>query len=416
MVLDDLFVRELDGSFNFVSNRETGAWVLTEERDLSKLIELGPQKTISKKQSNGTAMTLLNVGRVCNLGCVYCHVGPDKTNEKMSIEVGKKAIDRVAELKEEDRLVIFHGSEPLVNYDLIKELVVYGQSRGVAKFGMQTNGTLIDDEKLAFFKDNNVGVGISIDGLEKHHDLTRPFLGGGPSYQVIMENVQKTIDVLGGVSVIAVVSDNNVHDLGDIVSDFENRGIGSVRFSPLYSSGEGVCRGPDPSTFASQMTRIYDAYIDDLIAGRGSIKVANFQETLRTVFSPKETFNCVKCSGGSRQPLMGVDIDGEIYPCDFFWGKGDYGVGNVEEKSIQEGLESSLNFRNYRDFSSLGECAPCDWKSYCGAGCPGSSVVSEGGILARDSYCEYTKAMFEYVVSKIPILYQQGLVQKVLND
>lgn len=234
MVLEDLFVRKLEGSFDFVSNRETGAWVLTEETELSKLTELINSVPTLQKKSEGTAMTLLNVGRACNLGCIYCHIDIEKTNEKMSVEVGKKALDRVSELEESNQLVVFHGSEPMVNYGLIKELIVYGQSKGLTKFGMQTNGTLINDERLAFFKDNNVGVGISVDGLERHHNATRPFLGGRHSYQVVMKNIQKTIDVLGGVSVITVVSDKNVDDLEEIARDFESRGISSVRFSPLY--------------------------------------------------------------------------------------------------------------------------------------------------------------------------------------
>lgn len=415
MALEDLFVRKLEGSFDFVSNRETGAWVLTEETDLLKLTELIDSIPIPQKKTGRTAMTLLNIGRSCNLGCTYCHINPEKTNEKMSIEVGKKALDRVAELEKDDQLVIFHGSEPLVNYELIKELVIYGQSKGVVKFGMQTNGTLINDERLVFFKDNNVGIGISIDGLERHHNVTRPFLGGKSSYQVIMRNVQKTIDALGGVSVITVVSDNNVDDLEEIARDFENRGINSVRFSPLYPSKD-VYHIPNLDSLTSQMIKVYNTYLDRLFEGKAPIKISNFQETLRTVFAPKETTSCVKCSGGLRQPLMGIDINGEIYPCDFFWGREEYKIGNIKENSISEGIESPANFRNYRNFDSLEDCISCDWKTYCGSGCPGSSVMAEKGILSKDPYCEHTKAMFEYTVSKIPELHRRGLIRKILNS
>lgn len=416
MALEDLFVRELEGPFNFVSNRETGEWVLTEETDLSKLTDLASKNSILPKEFDGAAMTLLNVGRACNLACTYCHVDPEKTNEKMSVETGKKALDRVAELKKRDRQVIFHGSEPLANYELIKELVLYGKSIGIERFGMQTNGTLLDGEKLAFFAEHNVGVGISIDGLERHHNFTRPFLRGGPSYQKIMENVARTIEYLGGVSAITVVSDNNVYDLEEIARDFESRGISSVRFSPLHPTKGEQDHSPDLDIYTSQMIAIYDRYLSELFAGRKPIKATNFQSILRTIFAPKETTNCVKCGGGSRQPLMGIDIDGEIYPCDFFWGRESYGVGNIGDTSIQEGVESKANFRNYRGLGSLEDCVPCDWKTYCGSGCPGASVMTGEGVLAKDPYCEHTKAMLEYTIAQIPKLYERGLIGKVLND
>lgn len=416
MTLDDLFVRELDGPFNFVSNRETGDWVLTEETDLSKLEHVKKSHQIVSKKSDGTAMTLLNIGRACNLSCSYCHIDPKKNNDKMSIETGKKAIDRVSELRKEDQTVIFHGSEPLVNYNLIKELIIYGQSKGIVKFGMQTNGTLLDNEKLKFFAKNNVGVGISLDGLKKHHDHTRPFRGGGSSYEKITENISRTIDILGGVSIITVVSNNNVYDLVEITKDFENKGISSVRFSPLYPSNKSHDVSPDLNILTSQMMKVYDNYLSGIFDEHNPIKISNFQELFRTIFAQKETTNCVKCSGGTKQPLMGIDIDGEIYPCDFFWGRKEYNIGNIANTSIEEGIESPNNFRNYRNFDSLEECSPCDWKKYCGSGCPGSSVMTDKGILTKDPYCEHTKAMLEYSIKKIPKLHARGLIKKILTS
>jgi len=91
MALEDLFVREIEGGLNFVANRESGLWVLTEETDLSKLEILDVNPSFAKKH-NGTAMVLLNVGRSCNLDCIYCHAGLKKTSEKMSREIGRKAV------------------------------------------------------------------------------------------------------------------------------------------------------------------------------------------------------------------------------------------------------------------------------------------------------------------------------------
>tara|TARA_Y100000310_G_scaffold149036_1_gene148351 strand:+ start:4659 stop:5909 length:1251 start_codon:yes stop_codon:yes gene_type:complete len=415
MAEEDLFVRNLDGAFDFVCNRENGQWVLTEESDVSKLTELVNSGPIPEVEFSGTAMTLLNVGRGCNLGCTYCHVSEEKTSEEMPLEVGKKAIDRVTELREEDQTVIFHGSEPVINFPLIRRLISYAQENGVTKFGLQTNGTLLTDEVIDFFYDHHIGVGISLDGLEKHHNQTRPYAGGQSSYKRTIDNLQKVIERLGGVSVISVVTSNNVGDLEEIVEDFEGKGVSSVRFSPLYPSPENLGMNPDLGVLTPTMIKVFETYLAKFYGGGPHIKVSNFQENLRTVFSNKETTNCVKCSGGSRQPLIGIDIHGEIYPCDFFWGREEYRVGDIEEDTIQDGITSPANFRLYRDIGELEDCVVCDWKTFCGSGCPGSSVIAGEGILGKDSYCEHTKAMLEYTVSKIPELHDKKLVSKMLN-
>lgn len=411
-----LFTRKTEDTFSFVCNRENGQWVLSEEKDLSKLESLLKKNKISNKKGKGTAMVLLNLGRPCNLSCSYCHVSEEKTTEMMSFQNAKKSIDRIAELNKRDRNIIFHGSEPLLNFPLLKEAVLYGKTKGIKSFGLQTNGTLLDDEKLNFFAEHKVGVGVSLDGLRRHQDATRPYIGGKSNYDLVTKNIQRTIDKLGGVFVITVVSDKNVNDLEEISEDFENKGIGSVRFSPLYPT---LCSGdivPDVKQFTKSMIAVFDRYLGKIYSSRNTIKVSNFQEIIRTLFSPKETLNCVRCSGGIRQPLMGIDIHGEIYPCDFFWGRKEYQVGNINSESIQEAISSNKNFRNYRDISSLEDCVSCDWKTFCGSGCPGSSVIEGKGIVAKDIYCEYNKSMFDYVVSKLPKLYERSLVRKVLED
>ncbi len=307
-------------------------------------------------------------------------------------------------------------SEPLLNYTLIMELIKYSREKGLTKFGVQTNGTLFTEEILDFFKKNNVGVGISLDGLERHHGKTRPYLGGNSSYWKVIENLSKVREFLGGVSVISVVSSYNVEELEEIVEDFQDRGINSVRFLPLYPNSTNHEFAPEPKLLAYSMKAVFDSYLKRILGEEDAMNIKNFQEFMKTIFRNKITSNCAKCGGGERQPLIGIDIDGSIYPCDFFWGRGKYALGNIEENSLRESLNSERNFRTYRNIDSLEDCVSCDWKIFCGSGCPGSSVLAGKGIASKDYYCEYTKEMLDYVVSKILILHEHGFLKKVLRS
>ena len=76
-------------------------------------------------------------------------------------------------------------------------------------------------------------------------------------------------------------------------------------------------------------------------------------------------------------PLLAIDIDGSIYPCDYFWKNTDFKIGNIFEMSLDEASESKNNFRNYRNVENIEECGICDWKRFCGRGCPGGSETQK---------------------------------------
>ena len=413
--MSDIFVRETDSEYNFVCNRENGKWALLKRDfsgDFEDVLDSAP---IEGVLFSGTDTVLLNVGTGCNLDCLYCHLGKDKTGVQMPLETGRKALDRVMELPESDREVIFHGGEPLVYYPLIKELVKYGKGLGIRRFGLQTNGTLLSDEMLDFFHENNVGIGVSLDGLREHQDVTRRDAKGGGTYESVRRNIHKIVDRSGGVSVISVVSCYNVSDLEDITKGFSDMGVSSVRFSPVYpTSYLGI--SPDINEFSGNLISVFDDYLNRLMNGDRGIRILNLQGLVRTLFREKKTFNCAKCGNGDRQPLVAVDIDGSIYPCDFFWGREEYKMGHIDEDMLMDAINSHKNMRHYRDIGSLEDCLECNWKLFCGAGCPGSSVISGRGLVQRDPYCQFNKDMLEYAVSKLPVIYNNGILRDVLGE
>lgn len=411
---DSLFEVESGRRHNFIGNRKTGKWVLIKKGEDKTNIPEIEDFEIEPIKFTGTRSILFNISHACNLACTYCHVGKEKDNMKMSFEVAEKAIDSVLELLPSNRQVTFHGSEPLANFPLIKHAVNY--ANGKIRFAMQSNGTLFNDDIISFLKKNNVGSGISLDGLRCHQDATRPYVGGYSTYDTVSKNIQKLRKDMGGLSVITVVSKNNVNDLREIAKDFERQGIYSLRFNPLFPTGGNMEDCPDVSTLTENVINIMDEYIERLDKEKNSLRITNSTDIIRTIFNEKKTYNCAKCSGTSNHPLMGVDINGDIYPCDFFWGRNEYKIGNIFEMSLKEAANHPKNFRVYRDISKVEECVDCDWTMYCGDGCPGGQVMNTGKLTGKNHYCEYNKGMLTYMAKKLPALVERGLVEKILFD
>lgn len=398
----------------FFCNRDTGKWALA--RRLDQKVSDHLRSIPPLIQFSGTSMIVLNISSQCNFGCVYCHIRNKDSTERMSYEVADASMKKILALPEEDRVIVFHGSEPLTNFELIQKMVDSSNPSDKLKFRIQTNGSLLDDQKIKYFAEKGVGLGISLDGCYELHDANRPFLNGGSSYKLVLKNLQLLAKSQSGVSVITVVSKNNVSHLEEIVRDFEFIGIDSVTFSPLFSSPGLEYLSPDQEILTKQMKLVFENYLDRVLKGERPIKVQNVRDMLRTIFRTKITSNCVKCGGGEIHPLLGIDINGDIYPCDFFWGKKAYKMGNILEIELSDCFNSLQNIRVYRDANQIEGCAPCDWKMFCGGGCPGGSVVEGKGIYAKTSYCDYQKEMLQFLIKRIPMLHKKRLLGRLLQD
>ena len=130
----------------------------------------------------------LHIAHDCNLACKYCFAGEGEYHGEralMTYEVGKKALDLlVRESKGRQNLEVdFFGGEPLMNFEVVKQLVEYGRSIEEAnnkkfRFTLTTNGMLLDDEILEFANKEMGNLVLSIDGRQEIHDLMRPRRGG----------------------------------------------------------------------------------------------------------------------------------------------------------------------------------------------------------------------------------------------
>lgn len=332
----------------------------------------------------------------------------------MSHEVGKKAIDRVMELPMEDRYVIFHGSEPMTNFGLIKELISYSEQKDYKiKFSMQSNGSLFDNETIDFLVRKKVYIGISLDGTKELHNKNRPYIGGSPSYDDVIKNLRLIKQKQGGIGVITVVTKENVKYLENIVEHFESEGINTVFFCPVSQGNKNIA--PYEGDLIASMTKVFEKYFRAKLSGEKTIEIENVRKYLINLAPKTAPSNCVQCCIDSKYPLVGIDINGDMYPCDYFWGNKKYLLGNIFKKSLSSVVNQPIDFRIYRDIKNIHGCSTCNWRRFCGGGCPGSLILKRKAVTGKSTYCSFHKTLLKYVVERIPLLHEKNLISEIIR-
>ena len=214
----------------------------------SKDIYAGVVKNWNKKSV--IKALCLHITHDCNMRCKYCFADTGEygggKRSFMSSEVGKKAIDFVIE-KSDDRKNIevdFFGGEPLMNFDVVKDIVEYGKARGeetgkIFRFTITTNGLLLNDEIEKYINENMGNVVLSIDGRKDKHDFMRPKTGGQGTYDAILPKYKKIAESRNqdNYYVRGTFTSNNL-DFAEDVLHLADEGFEQISVEPVVLPDE----------------------------------------------------------------------------------------------------------------------------------------------------------------------------------
>lgn len=392
----------------FVINPDNGLWGLSKDSsnigDLEK--ELNSTKFKDKKYS-GTNIIVLNTTNSCNLDCLYCSVKKDrKYTKNLDLNVGKRAIDLSLQYMQ-NPTIVFHGSEPLENFETIKTLVLYGKQKAYKKeitFSLQTNLTLLKEDNFNFIKQNKIGISTSLDGPEKIHNITRSGKKETNSYQKTVEGIKRILDFQKGMNVVCVITKYNVKNLSEISLQFEDMGISRVQFTPIIPCSQDKYLLPTNQELFKAYISLFDQTISRVKLGKQKINITNLTKYLNTMFA-NEFDACRQCGASTNHPLLAIDTNGDVYPCDFFWGEKQTRMGNIMQDDFTKIISSKdcIRLRNINDTS----CKDCEIKKICGGGCFADFYYSP---KKHPYYCQTHKEVYGYLISKIPELSSQGLL------
>ncbi len=346
----------------------------------------------------------LHIAHDCNLACRYCFAEEGEYQGRralMSYEVGKQALDFLIQNSgnRKNLEVDFFGGEPLMNFEVVKQLVAYGREQEALhnkkfRFTLTTNGILLNDDIMEFANREMSNVVLSIDGRKEVNDLMRPSRNGKGSYDVILPKFKKVAESRNqnNYYVRGTFTHNNLDFSEDVVHLAES-GFKQISVEPVVAGEE-----ESYAIKKEDLPRIFDEY-DKLARYMIEKKKAGQDFNFFHFMLDLSGGPCVakRLSGcGSGTEYLAVTPWGDLYPCHQFVGEEDFLMGNVYEGVKKTDLRDEFKCCNVY---AKDKCRDCFARFYCSGGCAANSFKFHGTINdAYDIGCELQKKRVECAI------------------
>ena len=370
---------EIEECYNQIEELKNSNQLFTED----KFRDMAPK--LKEKTSGVIKALCIHIAHTCNLNCSYCFASQGKYNGQrgiMSLEVGKKAIDFLVSNSGTRRNleVDFFGGEPLMNFEVVKEVVKY--ARGIEKkvnknfrFTLTTNGMLIDDDVIEFANKEMSNVVLSLDGRKSVHDKFRVDYAGNGSFDRIVPKFQKLVKAREGKNYYmrGTFTHNNPDFLEDIKTMLD-LGFNELSMEPV------VCKEDDPSALTQEDVEIVLKQYEDLaklmIERRREGRPFTFYHYMIDLSGGPCIYK--RISGcGSGTEYMAVTPWGDLYPCHQFVGDEKYKLGNIYDGI--DNIEIQQEFASCNVYAKK-ECDDCWARLYCSGGCAANAYHATGSV------------------------------------
>lgn len=358
-----------------------------------------------KKRTSGVVKALcMHIAHSCNLNCSYCFASQGKYHGDralMSFEVGKRALDFLVENSGTRRNleVDFFGGEPLMNFDVVKQLVSYARSIEKQhgknfRFTLTTNGMLIDDDVINFANKEMSNVVLSLDGRKEVHDRYRVDYSGNGSWEKIVPKFQKLVEARGGKNYY--MRGTFTHANPDFLEDIKvmlDLGFNELSMEPV------VCADDDPSALTKEDLPIvleqYEKLAELMLQRHREGRPFTFYHYMIDLKAGPCIYK--RISGcGSGTEYMAVTPWGDLYPCHQFVGDEKFKLGDI--------YNGVTNHKTQEEFEACNvyarkDCADCWAKLYCSGGCAANAYHATGSVTGVYKYgCELFKKRMECAI------------------
>lgn len=352
----------------------------------------------------------LHVAHDCNIRCAYCFAsqGDFKGDRSlMSYEVGKKALDLlVANSGNRRNLEVdFFGGEPLMNFEVVKQLVAYGRSIEAEhnknfRFTLTTNGVLLNDEIIDYVNEHMSNVVLSIDGRKEVNDKMRYTISGGGTYDIIVEKFKRLVEKRAGKSyyVRGTFTKHNLDFAKDVIH-LADLGFKSTSVEPV------VAKPTDSYAITEEdiayLNKQYEELAQEMVNRHNTENAFSFFHfALDMGQGPCVVKRLSGCGAGSE--YLAITPEGDIYPCHQFVGDEHFKMGNVLAGILDFGLTNQ--FKNAHVYNKE-KCRTCWAKFYCSGGCHANAYNFNHDIfIPYDLGCELEKKRIEssiYIYGKM---------------
>ena len=358
--------------------------LIKEGKLFSKDIYEGKNLDLKKRDSVVKALCL-HIAHTCNLNCEYCFAGQGKYHGEdalMSFEVGKQALDFLVKNSgtRKNLEVDFFGGEPLVNFEVVKQLVKYARSiekenNKHFRFTLTTNGVLLNDDVIDFLNAEMDNVVLSLDGRKEINDAKRKNINGDGSYDIIVPKFKKFVEKRGNKEYYmrGTFTRNNLDFTNDIFH-MADLGFTELSMEPVVSSEE-----TDYSLREEDLDKIYEQYeilAKEMIKRKKEGNPFTFYHYMIDLSGGPCIYKRITGCGSGTEYLA-VTPNGDFYPCHQFVGNKKFLMGNVKDGITNKELRDEFKLCNVY---SRKECKDCWAKLYCSGGCSANSYHTTGSI------------------------------------
>ena len=360
--------------------------------------------TFKERSGDVVKALCLHVAHTCNLNCSYCFASQGKYHGDralMSFEVGKRALDFLIEHSghRTNLEVDFFGGEPLMNWDVVKQLVAYARTQEEPhhkkfRFTLTTNGMLIDDDVIDFANREMSNVVLSLDGRKEIHDRLRVDYAGNGSYDRIVPRFQKLVASRGGKNYY--MRGTFTHANPDFTKDVFH--MADLGFTEL-SMEPVVCAPGDPAALTPEDLEIvkeqYELLAKDMLRREKEGKPITFYHYMLDLTGGPCVYK--RISGcGSGTEYMAVTPWGDLYPCHQFVGEEKFRLGDIYNGVTNTAIQDEFASCNVY---ARPECRDCWAKLYCSGGCAANAYHSTGSIRGVYKYgCELFRKRMECAI------------------
>lgn len=361
-------------------------------------------QTFKERSGNVIKALCLHIAHTCNLNCSYCFASQGKYNGEravMSFEVGKQALDfLIANSGTRHNLEVdFFGGEPLMNWQVVKDLVLYARSiekqhNKNFRFTLTTNGILIDDDVIDFCNKEMSNVVLSLDGRKEVHDRYRVDYAGNGSWEKVVPKFQKLVAARGGKNYY--MRGTFTHANPDFLNDIKcmlDLGFTELSMEPV------VCPKDDPEALTPEDIEIIKDQYDQLAELMRQRRKEGRPFTFYHYMIDLKGGPCIykRISGcGSGTEYMAVTPWGDLYPCHQFVGDESYKLGDIWNGISNH--ERQEEFRSCNVYARP-ECADCWAKLWCSGGCAANALHASGSIRGiYEAGCELFRKRIECAI------------------
>lgn len=336
----------------------------------------------------------------CNLNCSYCYHRRDSNRDihnSLSFSDLDIMIRSLLQHNEHEAEFIWHGGEPLLTGIDTFEFVVECQKRHNTKNllirnSVQTNGTLLDDAYIQFFKENGFSIGISIDGPFDMHTSERGTLP--QEYQKILYAIDQLTEKNAKYGTLCVVGKQHIGNADRIFQMIQEHKIGNIGFLPCMVHTNGSVEDDltiTPEEYSQFLIDLFELWICSNTRG---LSIRNFDDCIR-FYRGKEPKTCI-CSNVCDRYLT-ITPEGGIFLCDNFSSSKEHQVGvlkdgfdHIHEASAMQWLKSAM--RNIPQ-----NCDGCSYVKACYGGCKYYRWLANEDMTERQFYCSALKKFYRYV-------------------